>query len=157
MTSLARISFLMRYAFSALAIGLSLCWPPVITLTKSSPVIEPILEPVQDQQDEEKMTRRELMRMKLMYSQNIVEGLTTKRFSLISEATQHLKDLTFVEAWESGRRGEIYANDSRGMRESADRLAQAANRMDTDAATLRYLELTISCINCHQHLGQNDF
>ena len=54
------------------------------------------LHSVQDQDD---ISRRDMMRTKLLLSQNIVEGLTLSNFDQVKKSGNEIIELTKAEAW----------------------------------------------------------
>ena len=107
-------------------------------------------------QDPDVIANRDFMRTKLMYTQNIVEGLSTGRFALISSSADEIERITQAEAWTANNTTE-FAQWSDELRAAAVHLKKAAENGNLEAATLRYFELTIKCIDCHQHLRKADF
>lgn len=117
---------------------------------------------IQQQEDDEKIeipsegpdaiARKDFMRTKLMYSQNIFEGLTTGRFPLIEEGLNEIKNITHAEQW-------VTVDDERYQKLTDDfnmtltRMAQALDSKNIDAVALRYYQMSTSCIDCHQHIS----
>lgn len=97
------------------------------------------------------IARRDSMRSKLMYSQNIFEGLTTGDFGLIRSGLNDIHAITEGETW-------IEVDDERYIKLTEDfkttikRLADAADTGNIDAAALRYYQMSTSCIDCHKHI-----
>lgn len=117
---------------------------------------------LQDQQDEDRrdeqkrIERRDAMRAKLMYSQNVVEGLSTKNFKLVAEAAKEIEQIMRGDAWQPKDSPE-YERLNGELRMAADRLQTSANKGDLEASALRYFDLTLSCIDCHEYLRSVDF
>lgn len=94
---------------------------------------------------------RGLMRKKLAASERILEGLAVENFDLIAEGARELKatagaaefmqfdDTQYVE----------HANDFRRI---IRKLAVAAEEHRLDGATLAFLDITMSCVECHKHV-----
>ena len=100
---------------------------------------------------ENAIARRDFMRTKLMYSQNIFEGLTTGDFELINAGIMEVNGITEAEKWI-----EIDNDDYRKLTEdfktSVKRLQAAAESENIEATALRYYQMSTSCIDCHAHI-----
>ncbi len=110
----------------------------------------------QQQDDQRRVERRDLMRAKLMYSQNVVEGLSTKNFKLIADAAKEIEQIMRSDVWQPKDKAE-YERLNGELRMAADRLQAAAKKSDLEASALRYFDLTLSCIDCHEYLRGTDF
>lgn len=108
------------------------------------------------EQDPDVIAQRDFMRTKLMYTQNIVEGLSTGRFALIASSADEIQRITEAGIWTANNTPE-FVRWSNELRETAGHLKKAADKGNLEAATLRYFELTLKCIDCHQHLRKADF
>ena len=97
------------------------------------------------------LSRRDFMRTKLMFSQNIFEGLTTGNWPLIERSIREVQLVTQGEHW-------VAINDNRYRKltsefnTSTKRLMQAAKTKNLDATALRYYNMSTSCIDCHKHI-----
>jgi hypothetical protein len=118
----------------------------------------------QDHQDQEadeiekiKSTGRQLfMKGKLMSNQKIVEGLTTKNYEMIRLGADAVTALTKGEHWFVLDTPE-YKSYSEDMKAAATRLKEAAAKENIEAATLRYFELTLNCIDCHNYIEKQQY
>jgi len=108
------------------------------------------------EQDQDSVSRRDFMRMKLNYTQNILEGLTTRDFGLIISGAEEVERITQVEAWNSNDFAD-YQKISDELRSVAKHLKKAGQNSNLEAAALRYFELTMKCMDCHQYLRKADF
>jgi len=103
---------------------------------------------------EEKKKKREpdpLMVLKLKESQSLLEGLALNDFDKIQKSAEELlrisKEAQFRKALSTARY-EYHANNFQRSAEIAIEKAKAKN---IDGATLAYLEMTQTCVRCHQH------
>lgn len=94
---------------------------------------------------------RNFMRIKLMHSQKILEGLTTENFDLVTRHAQEMSLLSLESQW-NVLRTEEYVNQSAEFRHAIERLVAAAKDKNLDAATLGYLDVTLKCIHCHRYV-----
>ena len=91
------------------------------------------------------------MRGKLVSNQKIVEGLSLKNFEMIQEGAVAVVMLVKGQHW--------FVLDTPGYRQHSEEMARAAKRLEDaakdgniEAAALRYFDLTLTCIDCHQYL-----
>jgi hypothetical protein len=108
------------------------------------------------EQDQDSVSRRDFMRMKLNYTQNSLEGLTTRDFGLIISGAEEVERITQAEAWNSNDFAD-YQKISDELRSVAKHLKKAGQNSNLEAAALRYFELTMKCMDCHQYLRKADF
>jgi hypothetical protein len=89
------------------------------------------------------------MKQKLVASQNILAGLTTADYVAIEKNAQSMIVVGYLEKWvradtpgyQTMLRDFDYANKT---------LALAAREKNLDGATVAFLQLTLSCVNCHK-------
>ena len=106
----------------------------------------------ENQAEQIKAEARQLfMRGKLMNNQKIVEGLSLKNFDLVREGAAGVEALVKGQHWFVLDTPE-YRRHSEDMTMAARKLLAAAEDRNIDAAALRYFDLTLTCIDCHQYL-----
>lgn len=110
----------------------------------------------QENDHSDAIARRDFMRAKMMYSSNILQGLTSHDFKTIEESADEISGLTRAEEWLAVK-DEDYARMSNELRISADRLKKAAKEENIDGATLRFVDMTVKCIDCHEHIRELSF
>lgn len=91
------------------------------------------------------------MQAKLDAAQKVLEGLVTERFGIISQGAERMLVMSKSAEWHV-HKTPIYARHSAEFQNAADRLEKAAREEQLDAASLAYLQLTMSCINCHKYV-----
>ena len=91
------------------------------------------------------------MRTKLLFTQNIFEGLTTGDFDAIETAIKEVQGVTEGEQW-IAIDNEKYRKLTEEFTTSTKRLMEAAKSKNIDATALRYYELSTRCIDCHKHI-----
>ncbi len=104
-----------------------------------------------DALDENAISRRDFMRTKLMYAQNILEGLNTHDFTLIEQAIKDIEMVTEGEQWVTID-NEVYQGLVQDFKKSVARLKEAARSENIDATALRFYDMSNRCIDCHKHL-----
>jgi len=94
---------------------------------------------------------REFMRRKLTHSQKVLEGLVTEDFDAIAQHAQELSLLSQAANWQVLQTPD-YLDHSTEFRRAADRLRDAARKKNLDGSALAYVDVTLSCVNCHKYV-----
>jgi cytochrome c556 len=92
---------------------------------------------------------KEFMRDKLELSQRVLEGLATEDYALIISKGTRLSAMTKDADWRLFENPE-YDQQSLNFRRHVDALVKSARERNLDAATLAYVGMTMSCIDCHK-------
>lgn len=95
----------------------------------------------------------ELMRKKLQTAQLLLEGLALQDFKKLDRAADDLTMISKRAEWRVVNTPE-YSRYSEELRRSCDDIVAAAKKKNIDAATLGYLKLTTTCVECHKHLRE---
>jgi hypothetical protein len=90
------------------------------------------------------------MQLKLRYAQKVLEGVAIEDFDLVAKNAQMLGLLAQDENWQVYQTPE-YRQHSADFQRRADELARAAKAKNLDGAAIKYLELTMCCVNCHKY------
>jgi hypothetical protein len=100
----------------------------------------------------EKRTRSEFMRQKLEFAKNVLEGLSLEQYSLIEKNAKALKVLSEAAEWEVPTipNATDYVALTSEFQRHANDLAKSARQANIDGATLAYVKLTMSCVQCHK-------
>ncbi len=101
--------------------------------------------------DERPNQVRDFMRPKLAHSQKLLEGLTLENFDMIAKSARALSLLSQESQWRVLQTPD-YLHESQEFRRKADRLTTAARERNLDGATLAFMELTLTCVQCHKHV-----
>ena len=107
-------------------------------------------------QDEDSKARRDFMRVKLMYTSNIVEGLTNKDFKLVEESANEIIGITAAEKWLAVDSME-YRRQSTELKNAAEKLKKEAKNKNLEGVALRFFDMTLKCIDCHEHIRELSF
>lgn len=96
-------------------------------------------------------TTSKLMAQKLKSAQAILEGIALADFKKISKNAEELVQLSKKAEWNMIKqpRYEMFSNEFRRANEN---LIQKAADKNLDATALAYMELTLSCVRCHQYV-----
>lgn len=90
----------------------------------------------------------EFMRKKLEASQEVLEGLMTDDFKMISSGAKTMETMSHASDWQVVE-GPVYKLMSADFRKTCEELADAAKQENIDRSSLAYLRLTMNCISCH--------
>jgi len=102
-------------------------------------------------QTDTKPTTKEIMKEKLDYAHLLLNGIATENFDLIANNAENLNRLSQSTVWRQGRTPE-YEALSADFRRHAVALTKAAKDRNLDAASLAYVQMTLSCVNCHKYM-----
>jgi hypothetical protein len=94
----------------------------------------------------------DLMQQKLVYSQNILAGLATENFDAIVKNAKRLDELG-KQRWVK-QETPTYRAQHLVFWFANDELIRLAEEKNIDGAALSYVQMTISCVNCHKVLRQ---
>jgi hypothetical protein len=97
-------------------------------------------------------TRSEFMRQKLEFSKEVLEGLSLEQYATIERSAKALKKLSQAAEWEVPTipNATDYLAQTTEFQRSCDDLVKQAKARNIDAATLAYLKLTMTCVQCHK-------
>ena len=113
-------------------------------------------DPARPEQSPEKSAERgredlplkEYMRKKLAASNQVLEGLCTDDFELIVEGARTLNEMSSSERWRVNN-DPLYRQFSGDFREITQQLVAAAENKNRDRVALKWMDATMSCIDCH--------
>jgi hypothetical protein len=91
------------------------------------------------------------MKKKLEFSQEILAGLAKADFEKIGKSAKQMQGLNKIEDFVRGR-NENYHTQLKAFDYASQELIRYADDENIDGAALAYMQLTLSCINCHKHL-----
>ncbi len=96
---------------------------------------------------------RHMMRAKLAHAQAVLEGVATNDMKQVEANANALIKLSQLSDWEVYRTME-YGLYSEDFRWNAKELARHAGEKKLHAATLDYMQLTMTCVRCHDYMSQ---
>ena len=99
----------------------------------------------------QKSSLQEYMHRKMDASSEILEGIVMENGSLIRQGGVALLEMSKAEKFQVLTDRE-YRLHNRQFRESVDRLLAAAEKEGYDRAALAWFDVTISCVDCHDHV-----
>ena len=92
---------------------------------------------------------RDFMRQKLEASNDILEGLTTDDLELVKSGARKLHELSSAERRRVSN-DPLYRQFSGDFREITQQLIKAAEDGNADRAAMKWMDATMSCIDCHR-------
>jgi len=107
----------------------------------------------QDREVERAAKTAAFMRLKLVHSQMILEGITLEDYEKISKGAQELILLSHESNWNVVQ-SPAYNEHSVDFRRAANSLLKHAREKKVDAAALDYMVLTANCVQCHKYLRE---
>jgi hypothetical protein len=90
------------------------------------------------------------MRLKLEHSQKVLEGIALEDFELIVKNAQSMSLLGEDEKWMVFQTPE-YRQHSAEFQQICRTLQKSAEARNLDGAALAYVQLTMTCVNCHKY------
>lgn len=90
------------------------------------------------------------MRLKLTHAQQVLEGLSLEDFDMVAKHSQAMALLTQDENWLVYQTPQ-YRQHSADFQRVCDTLTKQAKEKNLDGATLAYMQLTMSCVECHKY------
>jgi len=95
------------------------------------------------------VSTKEFMREKLEHSQKVLGALAMEDYFTLEKISQRLSAMTQEADWQAFQNPD-YTQFSANFRSHANALAKAAKDKNIDAATLAYVRMTMSCVDCHK-------
>lgn len=95
-----------------------------------------------------------LMRDKLTHANKALEGLSMHDFGMIAEAGKTLGVISRAAAMNANRT-EQYVRFSKNFQEQARDLERHAVERNIDAASMDYVRITLTCVQCHNYIREN--
>jgi hypothetical protein len=94
-----------------------------------------------------------IMERKLFAAQKLLAALAQNDFAAIKENAEVLNDLSKQAAWKmiETPRYEQYSDEFQRL---TLRMANQAREKNLDGAALSYVDMTLVCIKCHQHVRE---
>jgi len=111
---------------------------------------EVVPKPKEKAEPKKKLT---VMERKLKYSQQVLTGLALKDFDIIDDSSKELMTCLKDATWRINDTKEYLLHSNEFLRQ-IESLQKAAKKKNIDAATVAYVEMTFTCVKCHEHLRE---
>lgn len=95
----------------------------------------------------------QLMRNKLQFAQRLLEGIALADYNRINQSAEELIQLSKTAEWLVYRTPQ-YEMHSNAFRRAAENVAQKARAKNIDGVALAYVDLTLSCVRCHEYVRE---
>lgn len=94
-----------------------------------------------------------VMERKLLHAQKLLEGLALKDFDKIDKSAEGLMECLKEATWRINDTDKylLYSNE---FLRNIEGMQKASKKKNIDAATLAYVEMTLTCVKCHEHLRE---
>jgi hypothetical protein len=143
-----------RFSLLFVVTGIALAMLPWLTVAPSRAADEK--DPPQSSEKEievkpglRKTAIKAFMRKKLAASQSLIEGLALEDFELIEKGTAQLKAMSIAAEFMVVD-DPLYAGHADEFRRTVAKTAKAAKEKRLDGATLGFVDMTMSCVECHK-------
>jgi hypothetical protein len=99
------------------------------------------------------MQLRRIMAEKLQTSQKLLEAIAMGDFAKIGERADQLLQIANQAEWVAYKtpRYDLHSNE---FRRAAETIGRKAMDKHLDGVTLAYMDLTMSCVRCHQYVRE---
>ncbi len=94
------------------------------------------------------------MRKKLEYSEHILAGLAKEDYGEIAKNARSMNALSHMERWVRASLP-AYRSQLKIFENANEQLVKSAEDENLDGAALAYVQLTLSCVNCHKVVRDN--
>ena len=108
-------------------------------------------EQLKDKEKEAPTRGSKLMVEKLKYAQTLLEGLATNDFEKITVSARELIRISKEAEFFAAHKTPMYEVHTNNFRRAAETIIQKAKDKNLDGATLAYVDMTVTCVRCHQH------
>jgi len=97
---------------------------------------------------------KEIMQLKVACSMKVLVGITLEDYELIANNAEKLVELSNKTNWYSRQlpEYELFLNE---FRRNAQDLKKAGQQKNLDAASLAYVQMTMSCVSCHKFIRKS--
>lgn len=92
-----------------------------------------------------------LMRTKMVHSQMVLEALLRKDFDGVARGANQMKLISEAAEWPRAR-DDVYEHYGAMFRRQCNQLESLAQKGNHEGATFTYLQMTTTCIQCHDYV-----
>jgi hypothetical protein len=105
----------------------------------------------QEKKGEKKKEPDPLMMAKLKNAQDVLEGITLNDLAKVEKAAEELLRISKTAQMRRPKATMAYDHHANTFQKGAETLIEKAKARNIDGATLAYLDLTCTCVRCHQY------
>jgi hypothetical protein len=110
-----------------------------------------VVVPSSSQERKKKREPDPLMQAKLKESQTLLEGLTLNDLAKVQASAEKLLEISKAAQLRKAINTPAYENHANYFQRSAELAIEKAKAKNIDGATLAYVEMTVTCVRCHQY------
>lgn len=125
-------------------------WAVAAALTVAVLLVAPGRADDKPKKDEPKK-KLTVMQRKLQHAERVLEGLAVSDFAKIDKGADGIIDCVKDETWKINET-EKYLTYTQDFLRRVQGLKKAAKDKNIDAAALSYVDMTLTCVKCHQYL-----
>jgi hypothetical protein len=89
------------------------------------------------------------MKKKLAYNEKMLVGLVSEDFDQMAASARSMNAMNQMEKWVRGTSPE-YRTQLKIFQNANEQMIRMADNKNLDGAALAYVQLTLSCVNCHK-------
>jgi hypothetical protein len=101
--------------------------------------------------EDPKSAQAKLMAEKLKQAQKLLDGLATNDFAKISKSADELLVISKTAEFTAARKNREYELHTNNFRRALEEVAKKSKEKNLEGATLGYVDMTLTCVRCHQH------
>ena len=94
-----------------------------------------------------------VMQRKLTHAQKLLEGLAVADFAKLSAAADELSLCAKEASWRAANSPKFETHSNNFVR-NLEALKKTAKAKNVDAAALAYVDMTLTCVKCHQQVRE---
>jgi len=104
-----------------------------------------------DKKEPPRTAEKVLMRDKLTYAKDALEGLSVEDFNKVTKSAEMMRMISKASSWYVFD-SDDYHRHSKNFQEQASDLERHAKDKNLDAAALDYMRISLTCIECHKYV-----
>ena len=108
----------------------------------------------QDKKPDRDEILAEMMVKKLKSAHHVLDGVAIGDFKKVASGGEELVRLAKSETWQLIR-SPYYERHSKDFILATEKLVKKANEKNMDGVALAYVEVTLSCVRCHQYVREH--
>jgi hypothetical protein len=114
-------------------------------------VVPLLVVPSSSQERKKKRESDPLMVAKLKESQTLLEGLTLNDLAKVQKSAEELLRISKTAQMRKALNTPRYEQHANSFQRSSELVIEKAKEKNIDGAALAYVDMTITCVRCHQH------
>jgi hypothetical protein len=112
---------------------------------------QPKEPPKGDKKEPPPTSNQLLMRDKLTYAKDVLDGLSLENYGKVAASAELMRMISKAASWHVLDSDE-YTQLSKNFQEQAADLERHAKEKNLDAASLDYMRISLTCIQCHKYV-----